>query len=211
MTPPVIAVVVCLVAIALLLVAELKQLVWLKWIAKPIASGAFVATAILRGALASSYGTVIVVALGLGLVGDVLLIPKSKKSFLLGILAFLLGHVGFCVAFVIFGVDWRFAVGSLLVLAPLGVVVGRWLMPSVPDKLRGAVVAYITVISTMLALAIGVEANGAHVLFGAALLFYASDLSVAMDRFKEAGFWNRAWGLPAYFIAQLLFAWFVTG
>lgn len=203
------AVFVCLFAIALLLVAEHQKWVWLKWIAKPLASLSFVLTALLQSALATPYGTVIVVALVLGLLGDVLLIPRSKKAFLLGIGAFLLGHLGFCVGFVVRGVDWRFVPAAAIVVVPLGVFVGRWLMPSVPDKLRGAVVAYITVISLMLVLAVGAATKGATILFGAALLFYLSDLSVAMDRFRQAGFGNRAWGLPAYFVAQLLFAWYV--
>ncbi len=203
------AVYVCLFAIGLLLVSERLDLVWLKWIAKPLASASFVATAVLRGALETTYGVVIVVALVLGLVGDVLLIPKSKQAFLAGIGAFLLGHVGFCVGFVVRGVDLGWAAAAALLLVPVGLVVGRWLMPSVPDKLRGAVVAYIVVISTMLMLAVGAAAHGATILLGAALLFYCSDLSVALDRFKHAGFWNRAWGLPAYFVAQLMFAWYV--
>lgn len=203
------AVYLCGFAIALLLVAERGQLRWLKWLAKPLASIAFVLTALLRGALATRYGEVIVVSLLLGLMGDVLLIPKSKKSFLLGIGAFLLGHVGFCVAFVVRGLDWKYVPLAALVLGPIGFAVARWLIPSVPAKLKVPVIAYMTVISTMLILAVGAAAGGATILFVAALLFYASDLSVALDRFKSAGFWNRAWGLPAYFIAQLLFAWYV--
>jgi hypothetical protein len=36
-----------------------------------------------------------------------------------------------------------------------------------------------------------------------ALLFYLSDFAVARDKFVAPGFWNGAWGLPFYFVAQL--------
>ena len=39
-----------------------------------------------------------------------------------------------------------------------------------------------------------------------ALCFWCSDLSVAQARFKNAGLFNRIWGLPLYYIAQILFA-----
>ena len=40
-----------------------------------------------------------------------------------------------------------------------------------------------------------------------AVLFFASDLGVARDKFVAPGFPNRAWGLPAYYAGQLLIAW----
>ena len=39
-----------------------------------------------------------------------------------------------------------------------------------------------------------------------ALLFYLSDLAVARDRFVVRRFASRAWGLPAYYLAQVLLA-----
>lgn len=44
-----------------------------------------------------------------------------------------------------------------------------------------------------------------------AILFALSDISVARDRFVAHGLVNRLWGLPIYFIAQLLLAWSITG
>ena len=40
----------------------------------------------------------------------------------------------------------------------------------------------------------------------AALLFYLSDLAVARERFVAPGRTNRLWGLPTYYVAQILFA-----
>ncbi len=39
-----------------------------------------------------------------------------------------------------------------------------------------------------------------------ALLFYLSDLMVARQRFVQASYLNRAFGLPTYYLGQLLLA-----
>jgi uncharacterized membrane protein YhhN len=70
-----------------------------------------------------------------------------------------------------------------------------------------AVWAYGIVITVMLAMAVGtIGAGGSWLIVSGALLFYLSDLSVAGDRLIEPSFLKRAWGLPAYFCAQLLLA-----
>ena len=46
-----------------------------------------------------------------------------------------------------------------------------------------------------------------HLLGLGAALYFASDIAVARDRFVGASFANKAWGLPAYYAAQLLIAW----
>jgi uncharacterized membrane protein YhhN len=69
------------------------------------------------------------------------------------------------------------------------------------------VLAYIVVITVMLAVAVSVTPSGAPwPVLPAAVAFYASDLAVARDRFVTPGFINRAFGLPLYYAAQLLFA-----
>jgi len=40
----------------------------------------------------------------------------------------------------------------------------------------------------------------------AALMFAASDVSVARNRFVARKIVNKVWGLPLYYAAQLLFA-----
>jgi hypothetical protein len=63
------------------------------------------------------------------------------------------------------------------------------------------------IITVMLILAIGTSAKDGHWLITiAAMGFWLSDISVANGRFKNAGFLNRLWGIPLYFVAQLLFA-----
>jgi uncharacterized membrane protein YhhN len=44
-----------------------------------------------------------------------------------------------------------------------------------------------------------------------AVLFAASDLTVARERFVHRSAWNRVVGLPMYYAGQLLIAWSIAG
>jgi uncharacterized membrane protein YhhN len=190
-----------------LLLAEAKGSQLGKWLTKPLASAAFVALAFSRGALGSGYGTIVFAGLILAALGDVLLIPKALLSFRLGILAFLLGHLAFLVAFVLRGISMLHASAVLLVCAAIAVLVLRWLWPHA-GELKGAVVAYIAIISVMVPAAMGTSVQHGNVLIAlGAIAFYVSDLSVARDRFVHESFTNRLWGLPLYYGAQVLLAW----
>ena len=199
-------------AVAALLVAEYKHMVLLKALAKPIASAGFVALAIAGGAQQTSYGLAVLVALAFSWLGDVLLIPRGRpRIFRLGVMAFLLAHVGFIVAFALRGVAPLPTLLAAAVVAPVGFAIARRLLGKVTPSLRSAVASYIVVISIMVPLGAGtVAAHGQLAIAGAALAFYVSDLSVALDRFVSPGFVNRAWGLPLYYAAQLAFAWSAT-
>lgn len=196
------------VMLACLLVCEAVHARAGVWIFKPLASLGFVVTGLVHRSDASLFGTLVVAALVLSAVGDVLLIPKSKKAFLGGLVSFLLGHVMYAAAFVCRGVALPAALAASLPMIAAAIVVGRWLIPKVEQKLKKPVLAYMIVISAMVALAVGTHAAGPIPLaLGGAVAFYLSDLSVARDRFVRPGFVNRSWGLPLYYGAQLLFAW----
>lgn len=181
------------------------------WVAKPLAAAGFVAAAWAQGALASPYGTWILVGLVLSAVGDVLLIPKeSPRAFLAGLAAFLLGHVAYSVAFAVRGLDAVTAVVALLAVLALALAALRWLLPHVAPEMRPPVLAYLAVISGMLVCAAGTVGHaGRPAIFAGAFAFYLSDLAVARQRFVARSFWNQAWGLPLYFGAQLALAWTV--
>jgi uncharacterized membrane protein YhhN len=182
---------------------------------KPIASAAFVAVAVALGSFAEDpYATLVLVGLVLAAGGDVALTFEGERAFLSGLALFLLGHVAYVVA-----CSTRAPVGSWaspVALVPLAASAGAyaWLHPSL-GRMRTAVVAYVLTITAMVVAALATLATdprpGARWLLPAgALLFYASDLSVARDRFKRREFANRAWGLPAYYAGQLLLAWSVA-
>ncbi len=195
-------------AVAGLLIAESRQSERGLWLTKPLAAALYLVIAIEAGAWDSNYGRAVLVALFLSWWGDVLLIPRDRPAvFRAGILAFLAGHLAFAVAFVIRGVSPGALVIALGLMAIPAVVVHQWLADRVPADLKGAVLAYIAVISVMFALAVATHARAPALLIVAgAGLFWISDLFVARDRFVKRGFENRFIGLPLYFVAQMLLA-----
>jgi uncharacterized membrane protein YhhN len=203
------AIAVTLAALAALLVAEQREWRTGIWIFKPLASTAFIATALAAGALeGGSYGALVLAGLVLSWWGDVLLIPEDRPAiFRAGILAFLLGHVAYVVAFASRGLDPTWATVTIVVLVAPVVAVVRWLRPNVPAELKIAVYAYVAVISMMLisAFAAWPSTLDPRIPIGA-LMFYVSDLAVARDRFIAPGFSNRTWGLPLYYGGQLVLA-----
>ena len=195
------------VCLAALLYAERRGEQRLQWAAKPLASLGFLLAAHAQGALAGPYGQAIFAGLCLSTVGDVLLMWRSQAPFLAGLGAFLLGHVAYATAFVLRGVGLSVTLASAALLAIPASVVVRWLWPHVPGPMRAPVLAYVLVISAMVALSLGTvsKLGGAAIVLGAAM-FYASDLSVARDQFVRREFANRLWGLPLYYAAQHVLA-----
>ena len=200
-------VVVMTALVGLVLVASYRRDPRLEWATKPLAALTFIAAAVARGSLETTYGQVLTFGLVLAAIGDVLLIPKSKRSFLFGLVAFLFGHVAYGAAFVVRGIDVTALGVSAVVLAIVAVPILRWLWPHVPGPMRVPVASYVVVITTMVALAAAthVRAPELRILVGA-IAFYLSDLAVARNRFVSEGFVNRAWGLPLYFGSQLVLA-----
>jgi uncharacterized membrane protein YhhN len=178
------------------------------WVAKPLASTGFIAVALAAGALETPYGQAVMVALVLCWVGDVFLIPKGASAlFLVGLVSFLLGHVAFAVAFTLCGPDPLWMAIAAVLLLPPALLVLRWLHPHLPEKMKAPVVAYVTVISLMLVTAVGAAAATGRCAIGlGAICFYLSDLHVARHRFVSQSFWNKSWGLPLYYAAQLILA-----
>lgn len=207
MSPLIVLPLFTLAALVAALITERRGAPIARAVSKALASSGFIATAIAAGAPSSSYGRALLVALGLSMAGDLLLLSSSLRYFAAGLAAFLCGHLAYCAAFVIRGVDLR-AVAIAAVALLLGdLVIARWLLGHVPGRLRPAVVAYILVISAMTALAAGATvATGRAVYLVAGVAFLVSDLFVARHRFVAPGFTNRAWGLPLYYGAQILFA-----
>lgn len=189
------------------LLAERASARWVVVITKPLASLGFVGIALVRVNLGEAYDLWILAGLGFGWLGDVLLIPKGKRWFLFGLVNFLLGHFAYVVAFATLPLDVRLAwPASTLATAAAAVVLG-WLWPGIPRGLRGPVLAYVGVISTMLILATAATSAGAPWMIGSgAALFYVSDLFVARERFVKPGFSNRLVGLPTYYAGQILLA-----
>lgn len=211
MSVPVALSVACLVSVALLLLADRRGSGAGRVVAKLGASTCFVLVAVALGALASTYGKLILGALVLGWLGDALLLSRAPMAFMGGLALFLLSHVLFAVAFLSGALSVQAMVGAALVAMLFGAGVLRWLMPHAPQEFKGPVLAYVVVILFMCVTAAGhAFASQRWAVLVGALLFTASDLSVARDRFVQEGFFNRLWGWPTYFVAQLVLAWTVA-
>lgn len=202
-----IAATLCVISLAVLLIAERKKSVGLRAMTKPIASASFVAAALSRGIPAETWASSMFVALVLSLVGDVLLIPKKKSTFAAGIGAFLLAHLAFAYAFFNIHVMPLYFVIGVVICNIAAIAVGRGRMDKIPAGLRGPVMAYAAAIIIMVASAF---ATSDVELATAAMVFFVSDIAVARERFLKSGFENKLVGLPLYYGAQLVFAFFIA-
>ena len=148
-----------------------------------------------------------VAALGLSLVGDVLLM-LPRERFVGGLVAFLLAHlayVGGLEAIIAFGgaVNGGLVVGLAVVGLMVGLV-GRGVVRAVRSGRRGLlapIVIYITVISVMVIVAF---ATGRPVAAAGAALLYASDAILAWDRFVGPLRWGRLTTHVTYHAGQAL-------
>ncbi len=202
------ATIVCAVACLVLVGAEYGKRRQLRIASKTIASLAFIAVGVfaMRSAPSSAFATWIVIGLVLGAVGDVALLGRGDKAFLAGLAAFLLGHMAYVVAIAQLAPPAQWI--HPLAIAPLVIGGGAlaWLWPRLGD-MRLPVIVYVLTIVTMVAGALAPKSMEHPVLTTGAILFFASDLAVARDKFVEPGFTNRVWGLPCYYAGQLLIAW----
>ncbi|HUJ61371.1 MAG TPA: lysoplasmalogenase [Kofleriaceae bacterium] len=174
---------------------------------KLCASGCFVAV----GALADRgdpYSRWMLAGLALGAIGDAALLGRGGRAFVIGLGAFLCGHLAYVagIATLVPPARW------LAPLAALPIAIGGaaliWLWPRL-GRMRAPVIAYVAAIVAMVIGALA--ARDRRFLAPGAALFFASDLAVARDRFVAPGPANRMWGLPAYYAGQLLIAWSIAG
>ncbi|HET6613385.1 MAG TPA: lysoplasmalogenase [Kofleriaceae bacterium] len=181
-----------------------------KRMTKPAASVMFVAVAVAGGALASDYGLWILIGLVLGAAGDVALLGSSRARFLLGLTLFLVGHIAYVIAFAATAPPktWLAPISIVPIVAVAAILASLW---RYLGSMCLPVIAYVVTIAVMLVAAIAASGNGQRGLLGVcgAVLFAASDVAVARDRFISPAVINRAWGLPAYYAGQLLMAWSV--
>lgn len=173
--------------------------------AKPAVMVGLIAVALALGATGSATGRLVLVALLLGMVGDVLLLEDTQPRFLGGLAAFLVGHLAWVAAFVTSGLDrpglaW---VGAAILVIAL--VAGRRILPAALAEggavLTAAVAAYMAVIGGMAVL--GWATGDVLVGLGAAL-FVVSDTVLALGKFVDERPWTRRVVIVTYHLAQAL-------
>ena len=144
----------------------------------------YLAAAVLLGALDSRLGRWLLTGFACAWWGDFLLIGPGNGFFLAGLVAFLLGHVFYSIAYATHGPRWGVAGLSYLALAGLGAVLVGTLWPRIPAGLGGPVVLYLAAITLMLALSFGCFGRpGGWLLVLGAVLFTLSDVGVSAHAF----------------------------
>lgn len=207
----------CVLFLIVLLVSEVRSSLRLRYFSKPLASLCFVTLGCLLAGWqgdARAYSLWIVAGLILGAGGDVALMFKGQRSFLIGLVSFLLGHAAYVVACATLVTPRAWA--SPMALAPIAAALAilAYLWPHL-GKMRVPVLCYVATIVLMVVGGLGVFAEHgpsftdrqALLLLVGALLFFVSDIAVAKSRFVKAQVRDRLWGLPAYYSGQLLIAW----
>lgn len=153
--------------------------------------------------------TWVVVALGLSLVGDVLLLPRLDV-FVGGLAAFLLGHLAFVPALLPHADGLTGGFAALLVV-PAAVFVGRRIADGARDHggrpLAGAVGVYILAVGATALLAV---ASRAPLVMAGGLLFATSDGVLGWNRFVAPVPHGRTVVHVTYHLAQLGLASVVT-
>ncbi len=198
----------CALAVTALVLSDYREFRPGRYLCKPLAAIAFVWLAWSLGAADTSYGTWLLGALLLCLLGDLLLMPDRERTFLAGLGAFLCGHLLFAVAFLQLPANLAGLAVSAVPVLILLLAVRAWLLPHVNREMKVPVMLYMLVISAML-LCAGLTASqpaGCWIILGA-WGFALSDLAVARRQFiRPDSRWNGVWGTPLYFFSQMLLA-----
>lgn len=193
----------CILLVALLLIGRDFPAA----VAKLVASSGFIVLAIHVGGLRSNYGRIILLGLTFSWLGDAALIGETQSLFLLGLSAFLLAHLAYIAAFVVFGVSVKWVVVAVLPIALIAITVSLWLAPYIPQELVIPVRVYTAVISLMVIGAFGTRGQGATILvLAGAVMFFLSDLSVAALRLVQTDMPTYIMGLPLYYAGQVCLA-----
>jgi uncharacterized membrane protein YhhN len=181
-----------------------------RWVAKPGTLAALIGVAATLDPCDGRIRAWMVAGLVLSLAGDVFLM-LPEKWFVAGLGSFLLGHIAYIVGLQLAptSAPWTL-VGVAVVVAGVSVV-GRRIVAGVRGgehrEMVGPVVAYLVVISTMVVSAFGTR--GLWAIAGASL-FYASDATLAWNRFLEPRRFGPLAVMVTYHLGQAgLVAWLV--
>jgi uncharacterized membrane protein YhhN len=160
-------------------------------------------------AVGAGYRRVIVAGLLFSMGGDLLLL--SRERFRAGLASFFAGHVCYALAFTIAGTGLAPAIGWLVPLAIVAAGMLRLLWPHAPRE-RVPITCYVVMIGIMAWTAIGrgvagttPQPSGMQAALGA-LVFMASDATLALDRFVRPWRGAHAVVMVTYYAAQMLIA-----
>jgi alkenylglycerophosphocholine/alkenylglycerophosphoethanolamine hydrolase len=153
----------------------------------------------------TTFARLVVVGIGLSAVGDAALLAKGNGAFMVGLGAFLLAHLAYVIAFVGVARLSPHVVGVALIMAVVTTFMLRAIWKGA-EGLHGPTVAYGLVISAMVVSAsatLGGPLPASAFAAGGAALFYVSDASLAVNKFRRP-FPHAAWlTLGVYWVGQI--------
>jgi uncharacterized membrane protein YhhN len=168
----------------------------------------FVAARVRSTGAAGRFDALLVAALVFSLGGDVFLMFPGGQYFIPGLASFLVAH-GFYIALFRQGQGWFPSRRALMAVLAVGALMYGIVWPGLTDPiLKGAVAAYVTVISLMASQALGRatvlgDAASRWVAAGACV-FMLSDALIAIDKFVNPIPLASLWILITYYCAQML-------
>lgn len=158
----------------------------------------------------------LLVGLTFCLLGDIFLFMPPQKWFMPGLIAFLLGHVGYILSFGVFRIDHdRMVPALVLVLALLAAVIlvlmrlAAGLKTSGKERMTIPIIIYTLIITFMVFSAayklmdFAWVSSEAILLAGGALLFYLSDVLNAWERFVAKFKNDRLIIMVTYHLGQI--------
>jgi len=178
------AVIAVVVVGALAILSAERQLRALHAVTKPLATALLF---LIVGWPHARLGGWVAAGIALSIVGDVALLSPSDGAFIVGLAAFLLAHLAYVVGFagVTGWAPWLPVVVVVVGAVTVGMLRAIW--PKTAG-MHAPVVAYGLAITAMVTAAFGSLAGGLPLGWLAAvgaLLFYASDASLALNRFRR--------------------------
>ena len=200
--PVIVPVFAVLVVAALAILSAERRIVWLHVASKPLTTALLF---LVVGWPSTRLAWWIDAGIALSVVGDIALLSSSEGAFLVGLAAFLLAHLAYVVAFA------RVAVWSphVAIVAVATLTVTAFVLRAIAPgtaRLRAPTIAYGIVISAMVIAAsatLGGPLPGAPLAAAGATFFYASDTSLALNRFRRPIPHAAFFTLGLYWIGQI--------
>jgi len=176
----------------------------LEYATKPAVMVLLVAVAIAVEPVDPAFRVAIIVGLVCSLAGDVFLMLPRESLFVPGLVSFLVAHLAYIVGFGLRGLSAGWVVAGVVVVAvgvaTVGLRVVRAVRAGEHAELAAPVTAYLAVISAMVVCAFGTR--NVFALVGA-LSFYASDATLAWNRFVRPLPQGRLVTMVTYHLGQL--------
>lgn len=183
---------------------------WLHYVGKPLATLSILwLGASMSPASSPRYRRAVLIGMALSLVGDVLLMLPGDY-FVPGLIAFLLAHIGYVVAFAP-GSSTKAKLGAFALLAAVAGANLAGLLPRIGADLKIPVLAYVVVLASMAALALarawtpalaGAAPRSVRYAAAGGLCFVLSDSLLAWDKFGGGIPLPSLLILASYWLAQ---------